>query len=113
MVKNPLCNTGNTSSISGPGRSQMLWCSQACASELLKPACPRAWAPQQEKPPQWDAHTLQWEVAPLIATRESPCTGIKTQCNQVKKKKSSRRSRGEGLNWNKQTKKSGDGGGGD
>ena len=25
---------------------------------------PRAHAPQQEKPPQWEAHTLQWRVAP-------------------------------------------------
>ena len=25
---------------------------------------PRSHAPQQEKPPQWEARTLQWSVAP-------------------------------------------------
>ena len=29
--------------------------------QLLKPACPRAQAPQQEKPPQWEAHALHLE----------------------------------------------------
>ena len=29
--------------------------------QLLKPECPRAHAPQLEKPPQWEGHTLQLE----------------------------------------------------
>ena len=33
--------------------------------QLLKPEClARAHAPQQEKPPQWEAHAPQWRVAP-------------------------------------------------
>ena len=45
----------------------------------LEPACHNYWAlvlragaPQQEKPPQWEARALQWRAAPLAATRESP-----------------------------------------
>ena len=33
----------------------------ACVPQLLKP---RAHAPQQEKPPQWEARTVQQGVAP-------------------------------------------------
>ena len=40
---------------------------------------PRARAPQQEKPPQWEAHAPQQRVA---ATRESPRTATKTQHSQ-------------------------------
>ena len=47
---------------------------------------PRARGPQQEKPPQWEGHTPQWRVALLAATRESPCTAMKMQCSQKKKK---------------------------
>ena len=32
--------------------------------QLLKPACPRACAPQQEKPPQWEAWALQLKSNP-------------------------------------------------
>ena len=35
----------------------------ACMLQLLKPT-PRAGAPQQEKPPQWEACAVQWRVAP-------------------------------------------------
>ena len=34
---------------------------------------------QQEKPPQWEAHTPQLSNSPLAATRESPHTATKTQ----------------------------------
>ena len=53
--------------------------SRAHRLQLLSPhsaateACePRARAPQQEKPPQWEAHAPQRRVAPRAATRESP-----------------------------------------
>ena len=36
----------------------------AHALQLLKPVFPGGCAPQQEKPPQWDAHTLQLERSP-------------------------------------------------
>ena len=32
--------------------------------QLLKPAAPRVCAPQQEKPPQWEARAPQQRVAP-------------------------------------------------
>ena len=45
--------------------------SRAHEPQLLSPCTttnearvPRACAPQQEKPPQWEAHTLQRKVAP-------------------------------------------------
>ena len=40
--------------------------------QLPKPTCPKAHAPQQEKPPQWEAWALQWRVALLSKTREKP-----------------------------------------
>ena len=64
VVKNPADNAGDTGSISGPGRSHVPWsnqasvpqllslCPRAHVLQLLKPACPGASAPQQEKPPQ-------------------------------------------------------------
>ena len=50
--------------------------------QLLKPTCPRARAPQQEEPPQWEDRAPQGRVAPLTATRESPHTAMKTQHSQ-------------------------------
>ena len=59
VVKNLPENAGDTGSISGQGRSHMLWSNQACAPQLLSPCTlttgaitPRACAPQQEKPLQ-------------------------------------------------------------
>ena len=41
--------------------------------QLLKPVCPRAQTPRQEKPSQWEAHILQLESSPRsLATREKP-----------------------------------------
>ena len=58
VVENPPANAGDTGSIPGPGRSHMLRATttEACA--------PRARAPKQEKPPQWEAC--------CIATKSSP-----------------------------------------
>ena len=39
-------------------------------------------APQQQKPPQWEARALQPRAAPTRLTRESPRTATKTLCNQ-------------------------------
>ena len=38
--------------------------SRAFELQLTEARVPRAHAPQQEKPSQWEAHTLQWRVAP-------------------------------------------------
>ena len=67
VVKNLSANTGDTGLIPDPGRSHMPWsnkaqkarvpqlyslCSRAWEEQLLKPACPRTHALQQEKPVQ-------------------------------------------------------------
>ena len=47
---------------------------------------PRACAWQQERPPQGEAHALQWRGVPLLTTSgESPPAATKTQCNQEAK----------------------------
>ena len=85
MVKNPPANAGDMGSSPGPGGSRMPRSNWARAPQLLslhsrarKPqllsACattteahvPRARAPQQEKPPQWEAHAPQQRVAPAL-----------------------------------------------
>ena len=46
---------------------------QAHVLQLLKPACPRARATQQDKPLQWEAYAQQLERRPpLDTTREKP-----------------------------------------
>ena len=43
--------------------------------QLLKPTCRRVHTPQQEKPPQWDAHALQLKSsAHSPQLKESPCS---------------------------------------
>ena len=37
----------------------------------MKPACPRASASQQEKPPQWEACAQQWRVAPTCPPKKA------------------------------------------
>ena len=82
-VENPPASAGDTGSSPGPGGSRVPrsnWArvpqllslrSRAREPQLLSPwattteACaPRAGAPKQEKPPQWDAHAPQRRVAP-------------------------------------------------
>ena len=72
VVKNLSASAGDRGSIPGPGRCP-------CAMEQLSPcvqllsACPRACALQQEKPPQWEARTLQLESSPrLLQLGRSP-----------------------------------------
>ena len=83
VLKNPPANAGGTGSIPGLGRSHTPRSNKALAPQLLslhsrvrKPQllsprattaearAPRAHAPQQEKPPQWEAHAPQRRVAP-------------------------------------------------
>ena len=75
VVRNPPANAGDMSAIPGPGRPYLPWSSKAhvpqllilCAGawepQLLKPVHPRACAPQQERPGQWEAHWIL-RVAP-------------------------------------------------
>ena len=63
-VKNPPVNAGDMDLIPGPGRSPMLCSNWACKPQLLKPECPRAPVLQQEKSPQWEAHTPQLDSSP-------------------------------------------------
>ena len=83
VVKNPPANAGDMGSSPGLGRYHMLRSNQAHAPQLLslrsrahkllllslcatttEASAPRAHAPQQEKPPQWEARALQQKVAP-------------------------------------------------
>ena len=71
VVKNPPANARNMGSIPGPGRAHMPQSNWARLPWLLSlrtattEACaPTGRAPQQEKPPQWEAHALQQSVAP-------------------------------------------------
>ena len=83
VVKNPPANVGDTGSSPGPGRFHMPQSKEACVPQLLSlhsrahepqllsprattaEACtPKARAPQQEKPPQWEARAPQRRVAP-------------------------------------------------
>ena len=83
VVKNPPANAGDRGSSPGPERSHMpqsnearapqllSLCSRAREPQLLSPwattteaRMPRARAPQQEKPPQWEARAPQRRVAP-------------------------------------------------
>ena len=51
--------------------------------QLLKPEHPRACAPQQEKPPQWEARAPQRRVdPPLTPARESLRAAVKTHHRQ-------------------------------
>ena len=83
MVKNPPANAGDTGSSPGLGRSHMPRSNWAREPQLLslrsrarepqltslratttEARAPRARAPQQEKPPKWEACALQQRVAP-------------------------------------------------
>ena len=66
----------------------MLWTNQAWVLEATTEArMPRAGAPQQEEPPQWEVRTPQQRAVPLTETRENPHKAIKTQSSQTKRKK--------------------------
>lgn len=52
LVNNPSANAGDMSLIPSEGRSHMPCSNSARVPQLLKPVCPRAWAPKQEKPRQ-------------------------------------------------------------
>ena len=94
MVKNPPANATASGLISDAGRSHLLHAEQLSTTtlesvprawewQLLKPACPRVYAPQQEKPPQREAHTQQSESGPrLPQLEEKTCTATKTQHSQ-------------------------------
>ena len=83
VVKNPPANVGDMGSIPGLGRSHVTRSNKAHAPQLLslrsrarepqllsphatttEAHTPRARAPQQEKPPQWEARAPQRRVAP-------------------------------------------------
>ena len=91
VVKNPPANAGDMGSSPGPGRSHMPRSNQSRAPQLLSlhsrarepqllspratttEACvPRACAPQQEKPLQWEAHAPQRRVAPARRNQRKP-----------------------------------------
>ena len=60
VVKNPSADSGEMGLIPGPRRFHMLRVNEAQG-------------PQQEKPPQWEACTLQLEGSPLSLQLEKAC----------------------------------------
>ena len=72
--ENLACQEATTSDApSTEPRLQRLW--DATAEAHTHRAC----APQREKPLQGEAHTRQWEGAPITAAGESPSKAAKTQ----------------------------------
>ena len=80
VIKNLPANVGNTGPSPGPGRSHMPQSNWARVPQLLslhsraKPVSHNYWArtsrapaPQQQKPPQWEARALQRTVAPDLS----------------------------------------------
>ena len=72
VVKNLPANAGDTGSIPGLGKYHMLQGNIARVPQLLSLRS-RADAPQLEKPPQREAHTLQLESSPGSLQREKAC----------------------------------------
>ena len=77
-------NAGDTGLIRGPE-------DPTCCG-ATKPMCcnygvrvPRAPAPQQEKPQQWDTHTSQLESRPHSLQLEKAHTAMKSQCRKKKR----------------------------
>ena len=103
-IKNPPCNAGNVASmpIMGTGTHvrQGIWahappqllslCSGALKMKLLKPACPRASAQQQEKTQEQEAHALPLERSlqktPHAATKSQGSKKTHTHIIQRKQK---------------------------
>ena len=77
VVKNLPANAGDTGSSPGPGRFHMPRSNKAPVPQLLSLSAttteahtPRARAPQQEKPPPWEARAPQRRVAPARRKRK-------------------------------------------
>ena len=90
LVKNPGANAGNMGSISGLGTKithaarQLTLCirlptlnSRACELQLLKPDALQMRSHSNEE------HAQSLKSSPmLLATRQSPCAAMKSQCSQ-------------------------------
>ena len=109
MVKNPPANAGDMGSSPGLGRSHMPRSNSAHVPQLLslhprapepqllspratttEARMPRARAPQQEKPPQWEACALQRRIAPALHNqRKAACSNegpMQPKINKLKNK---------------------------
>ena len=79
MDENPPVDAGDTGSIPGLERFHTPQGNWANEPQLLSPCAatseahrPRAHTPQQDKPPQWEALTLQQRVAPTHHNQRKP-----------------------------------------
>ena len=100
VIKSLPANAGDTGSIPGQGTEIPTCCratepmscnNWACALQpgnhnywthmvqLLNPTCPGVWAPQQEKPRQWEAHAPQLESSPCSPQQKKAQAATKTQ----------------------------------
>ena len=85
VVKNLPANAGDTDLIPDLGRSQMPTTEKLSpCTTTTEPEHPRAQALQEEKPPQWEALTLQLliEKSPCWPQLEKPHRATKTQHSQ-------------------------------
>ena len=63
-------------------------CSRAQGSHLLKPACPGVCVPQQEKPLQWEACSLQLVSNPhSLQLEKSPCSYTDSAWPEINKQR--------------------------
>ena len=74
MVKNPPDKAGDMGSIPGLGNIPHAEGQLSPCPTTTEPACPRACAPQLEKPPQLEARSLQLESFPHLLQVEKACT---------------------------------------
>ena len=76
MVKNPPANAGDTGSIPGRGRSQLLWDNCACARQILMPERPGVHAPP------WTREATATRTPQPQLEKSSHHEATKTQCSQ-------------------------------
>ena len=81
VVKNRPANAGDTGLTPGPGRFHRLRSNKAHGPQLLS-LSPGAGAAQQEKIPQWEAHTPQLESSLHSPQLEKACAEQQRQRSQ-------------------------------
>ena len=83
VVETSPSKAGHMGSISGPGGIHMPRRNWSHSAQVLKPPHPRLQGPQQEKPPQWEAHIAQLKSCPSsLQLEKSPQTSTVTQHSQ-------------------------------
>ena len=107
VVKNLPAKAGDVGSIPVLEIFHMARGGWAYGPQLLKPACPRACAPQEEKPPRWEARAPRPERA--CARQQRPSTAKRIHCllNALRRRKTGSSSQYQGLHraWSRPEKR--------